>query len=232
MNDKLTIVIPCKDEGNTVIEVLDLLFKQDLNFKVVIADSSYEKESLSILEKYVSANSERITLVPGGLPAVARNSGAKNVSTDYILFMDADIYLKDNSLLNKCLQVIVSGDYDLVTCKFKTLDGKYDWIYKIFNVIQWVSSKTKPFAIGGFMMFKTQTFKKLGGFNEDDKIAEDYHLSSKIKPRKFKVINVSAFTLSRRFENKGVWYMIQLAFDCWLNRNDDDFFKQDFDYWY
>ena len=101
----------------------------------------------------------------------------------------------------------------------------------MFNIIQWISSKTKPFAVGGFMLFKTSTFKKLGGFNEEDKIAEDYHLSSKIKPKKFKIINRHVYTPSRRFENKGVWYMIKLAWSSWVNRNNDDWFKEDYNYW-
>jgi hypothetical protein len=101
----------------------------------------------------------------------------------------------------------------------------------MFNIIQWISSKTKPFAVGGFMLFKTETFKKLGGFNEEDKIAEDYHLSSKIKPKKFKIINRYVYTPSRRFENKGVWYMVKLAWSSWVNRNNDNWFKSDYNYW-
>ena len=55
----------------------------------------------------------------------------------------------------------------------------------MFDIIQWFTAFSRPFALGGFMLFKTETFNKLGGFNEEDKIAEDYHLSSKIKPNRF-----------------------------------------------
>jgi hypothetical protein len=129
------------------------------------------------------------------------------------------------------LRGIIGGGYDLVTVKVRTLDGKYDWVYKIFDVIQWFSSKTKPFALGGFMLFKTDKFRELGGFDESDKIAEDYHLSSKINPDKFKILDKYVYTTGRRFENKGVWYMVKLAWKCWWNRNNDNFFKNDFNYW-
>ena len=145
--------------------------------------------------------------------------------------MDADIHIKQNDLIVKCLNSISKNDYDLLTVKFKTLDGKYDWIYKIFNIVQWFSSKTTPFALGGFMMFKSDTFIKLGKFNNEDKIAEDYHISSKVTPNKFKVENLFVYTPSRRFKNKGVWYMIKLMVMCWWNRNNDEFFKNDFNYW-
>ena len=34
----------------------------------------------------------------------------------------------------------------------------------------------------------------------------------------------------RRFSKKSVWYMIKLAWKSWINRNNDEFFKQDFNY--
>jgi hypothetical protein len=121
-------------------------------------------------------------------------------------------------------------DYDLVVCKYQT-DKPYRWVFRVFDIIQLISSFTKPFALGGFMLFKTETFNKLGGFNEQDKVAEDYRLSSKIKPKKFKIYNDYVYTSNRRFVKKGVWYMIKLMWNSWVNKNNDSFFKNDQNYW-
>ena len=228
MNQQLTIVIPCKNEGKEIINVVKLIIEQ-IDCKIIIADSSDDEGSLLLLNKYKSLY-PNITITEGGLPAVARNNGSKLVTTPYILFLDADIYVFNPYLIQNCLSIIIKKDYDLVTCKFKT-DPPYRWIYRFFDVIQWFTSITKPFCLGGFMLFKTETFNKLGGFNEEDKIAEDYHLSSKIKPNKFKIINYYVYTPSRRFQKKDVWYMTKLAIKCWLNRNNDEFFKKDYNYW-
>ena len=231
MNKKLTIVIPCKNEGKLVIDTIKYIINQTEEFKIIVADSSTEGGSISLLNKYENLYPKQIKIVGGGLPSVARNKGFEMVKTPYVLFLDADIHIKQNDLIVKCLDNMINGDYNLVTCKFKTIDGKYDWIYKIFNIVQWFSSKTSPFALGGFMMFRSDVFIKLGKFNNEDKIAEDYHISSKVTPKKFKVANLFVYTPSRRFENKGVWYMIKLMVMCWWNRNNDDFFKKDFNYW-
>jgi len=231
MNKDLTIVIPCKNEGRLVIDTLIFILTQTDKFKIIVADSSTEGSSISLLNKYERIYPKQIKIISGGLPSVARNKGAELVDTPYVLFLDADIHIKQDDLIVKCLNEMIVGRYDLLTCKFKTLDGKFDWIYKIFNVIQWFSSKTTPFALGGFMLFKTDTFNELKGFNDEDKIAEDYHLSSKISPSKFRVENLFVYTPSRRFEKKGLWYMMKLMVMCWWNRNNDDFFKQDFNYW-
>ena len=231
MNNQLTVVIPCKNEGSNVVKTIKLLLKQDISLKIIVADSSDDTITNILLKNYHKLHSSNLGIITGGLPAVARNKGAMLTTTPYILFLDADIYIEDTNLLQKCLTVMQSGDYDLLTCKLRTTDKKYNWVYKCFDVVQWISSKTKPFAVGGFMLFKTRTFRALNGFNEEDKIAEDYHLSSKISPKKFKILNLFVYTPSRRFEKKGVWYMIKLAFASWWNRNNDEFFKQDYNYW-
>lgn len=230
MNQLLTIVIPCKNEGNLIITTLKLLEKQEIDCEIIIADSSTDN-TVNLLINYRNSSSQNIRLVGGGLPSIARNNGARFVKTPYVLFLDADILLRNHNVINDCLNTIIEKDLDLVTCKFHTSEKKFDYIYRWFDVIQWISSKTKPFAIGGFMLFNTETFKKLSGFNENDKIAEDYHLSSKIKPSKFKIVNTYAHTPARRFIKKGLSYMVKLAWNSWLNRNNDEWFTHDYNYW-
>ena len=228
MNQQITIVIPCKNEGEGIIDVIKLVLKQ-INCKIIIADSSDDEGSVLLLRKYISMY-PNIQIIKGGLPSIARNNGAKLVTTPYVLFVDADIYIYKKNLIRKCIRLAIQNNYDLVTCKFKT-DKPYRWVFRMFDVAQWFSSFTKPFALGGFMLFKTEIFNKLGGFNEEDKVAEDYRLSSKIKPKKFKIVNGYVYTPSRRFDKKGVWYMIKLMWKSWINQNNDKFFESDQNYW-
>jgi hypothetical protein len=97
--------------------------------------------------------------------------------------------------------------------------------------VQRIISKLTPFAVGGFMFFKTKTFRALGGFDEQATVAEDYLLSSKVKPSRFYIIKEPVYTTPRRFENKGVMYMIKLMIRSWWNRNNTEWFKQDHNYW-
>lgn len=227
MNELLTIVIPCKNEGYGIVDVIREL---ENKYNIIIADSTDESMSRGILNNYARTYS-KIKVVSGGLPAIARNNGAKNVTTPYILFLDADIYIKDKTIIPYCIKTIHDAELDLVTIKLTTFETKYRWIFWIFNLIQLFTTRTKPFAIGGFMLFRTETFRKLGGFNESDTVAEDYHLSMKIQPNRFCVLNKTAWTYGRRFKAKGIMYMIKLAILCWLNRNNNKFFTNDQNYW-
>jgi len=228
VNKHLTIVIPSKNEGRGLIEVLELIVDQ-IDCKIIVADSSDDEGSFLLL-KNCSEELGNIKVIRGGLPSVARNNGAKLVRTPYVLFLDADTYVYNPFLIKESLLTAMQENCDLVTCRFRT-DKPYRWVYRLFDVIQWVTAFTKPFALGGFMLFKTEAFNKLGGFNEEDKVAEDYRLSSKVEPKKFKVFNGYVYTSSRRFSKKGLRYMIWLMFRSWTNRNNSDFFKNDQNYW-
>lgn len=227
MNPLLTIVIPCKNEG---LGVLDVIGQLDDKYNIIVADSSDDKKTPSLLNTYRRIN-PNIKIISGGLPAFARNEGAKLVTSPYVLFLDADIHIRDKSILTYCIKTIHETELDLVTIKLTTFERRYRWIYKLFNLVQLFTAHTKPFAVGGFMLFRTETFRKLGGFNESDKIAEDYHLSMKVHPDKFRILNKTAWTPGRRFKNKGFFYMAKLAIKCWLNRNNDKFFTNDQNYW-
>lgn len=226
----LTIVIPCKNESKTIDSTLSLLNFQDNidNVKVIISDSSTDETTYQLESR--TNDKFDLKIIQGGLPAKARNNGARYVKTPYILFMDSDIYLLDPTLLTIVTRMMLQGDIDLLTTKIRTTNGKYNYVFRTFDFIQKISKFISPFCLGGFMLFKTITFNQLGGFDEEAKVAEDYLLSKQIKPKRFKIINTTVFTPPRRFDNKGVMYMLKLMIKSFLNRNNKQFFSDD-TYW-
>ena len=127
MNNQLTIVIPCKNEGRLVISTLRMLTKQNLDCQIIVADSSTD-DTINKLHNYKIQSHQIIKIIGGGLPAVARNKGANLVKTPYILFLDADMYIHDRNLLKDCLDKMKKYDLDLLTCKFKTTNGKFNYL--------------------------------------------------------------------------------------------------------
>jgi glycosyltransferase involved in cell wall biosynthesis len=222
----ITIVIPCKNEGDQLIKTVSLI---DDQIKIIVADVSTDNTINLLRNKFPN---KKIKIVKGGLPAIGRNEGAKLVKTPYVLFLDADVMMEDKNILPDCLKVAMKKKLDLVTVRFTVNDSMvYKIVYLIFDFIQLFTSFSTPFAVGGFMLFRTDKFKQLGGFDPDDKFAEDYHLSSKIHSKQFHILNNKVVTTSRRFRNKGVFYMIKMMTKCWLNRKDDSFYKKDYGYW-
>jgi glycosyltransferase involved in cell wall biosynthesis len=233
----VTIIIPCKNEKDIILKTLDLLnYQSDIyNVKVIVCDASNDgitKMSLMDRMEYQSnSDSFELYLMDGGLPAKARNNGFKLVTTPYVLFIDADVFLLDPKTIKRAFLKIFKKDLDLVTTKFRSDNGKYNYIYKTFDFLQLISKWSTPFCLGGFMMIKSKTFAQLGGFDEEIKIAEDYQFSKQIKPRKFGRINNVVFTPPRRFENKGLLYMVKIFLGSFFNHNNKSYFTKDKNYW-
>lgn len=235
LNDKVTIVIPCKNEKGIIQKTLDLLnYQSDIwGVKVVVCDSSDDGITKFDIIERLEINSDKfdLYLMDGGLPAVARNNGFKLVETPYVLFIDSDVFLLDPKIVKRAFLRIHRQKLDLVTTKFRSDNGKYNYIYRLFDFLQLVSKWSTPFCLGGFMMIRSETFKTLGGFDSDIKVAEDYHFSKQIKPKKFGRINNIVFTPPRRFENKGVFYMVKLFLGSFFNHKNRSYFTEDKNYW-
>lgn len=231
LKKNLTIVIPCKNEGagiaSTIIKIL--AYQDDCD--IIVADSSTDNtlDYVYTVDDMIGTDIS-IKVVIGGLPAIARNNGFEEVKTPYVLFLDADMDISKVPL-KQIVAAMINRDIKLATCNISTWSLKYAMFYKMFDVVQWLISFKTPFAVGGFMLFNTEHFKALGKFNEEDRFAEDFHLSMKTKPKHFKIFNYRAYTSDRRFRNKGFWYMAKLMIRCWFNRNNDEFYKQDYNYW-
>lgn len=237
LNKYITIVIPCKNEKDIILKTLDLLnYQSDIyNVKVIVCDKSNDNITNQSLINRMGNKSNNdvfdLYVIDGGLPAKARNNGFKLVTTPYVLFIDADVFLLDSKTIKRAFLKIYKNNLDLVTTKFRSDNGKYNYIYKTFDFLQIISKWSTPFCLGGFMMIKSKTFTDLGGFDEEIKIAEDYQFSKQIKPRKFGRINNVVFTPPRRFENKGILYMTKLFLGSFFNNNNKPYFTKDNDYW-
>lgn len=230
IKDILTIVIPSKNEEDLIGMTLRLLNKQIniIGTRVIICDSSDDRT------REVISNGNypnlRIEIIEGGLPSVARNNGASITNTPYVLFMDADIFLSDNETIYESVKSIVKYNLHLVTCKFRC-KGKYSFVFPIFEFFRNFFVRQAPCAIGGYMLFDKDKFDNLGGFVNEDKFAEDFHLSSKINSLFFLVINKKVYTTDRRFRRKGLFYMLKMAVLSMINKNNPAFFKNDHNYW-
>ena len=235
LSKQVTIVIPCKNEKDIIQKTLDLLnYQSDIwGVKVVVCDVSDDGITKFDIIERLEINSDKfdLYLMDGGLPAVARNKGFKLVETPYVLFIDSDVFLLDPKIVKRAFLRIHRQKLDLVTTKFRSDNGKYNYVYRLFDLLQTISKWSTPFWLGGFMMIRSETFKTLGGFDEEIKVAEDYHFSKQVTPSKFGRIDNIVFTPPRRFENKGLLYMIKLFLGSFFNHKNKSYFTEDKNYW-
>ncbi len=232
ISDKLTIIIPSKNEEKNISYLLESLLNQTIDksaFSIIIADKSTDS-TREIIKSY--QDKLDISIIEGDLPAIARNNGAKLAQTNYILFIDADTVLKSRTLLQDSIDLMKRKNLEMLTCNYRCRKNFWaDIWYRATNILTRLSKLNQSFATTIFLMFQREKFLSLGGFDENAKHCEDVLISQQIEPKFFEVINQTVETDDRRFVKEGYFGFIKMFFKNWLNRNNKEYFYKDIGYW-
>ena len=233
--NELTIIIPAKNEAKLIGTLLNSLARQDYplmpSTKVYLADAGSTDTTVQIALGF--ADRLDVEVIPGGLPAVGRNNGARRAETSYLLFMDADIEIVDPTLVRRAVQLMKRKELDCVTTNIRCSGGTFmdRLLYAGNDVMQQLSRLSKPFSTGMFMLFASRRFKELGGFHEQALFAEDYMLSKQVARNKFGIVSGYVLTTNRRFKKMGHFPLVRLFLRTALNTWNDNFFLRDHKYW-
>ena len=219
LSDKITIVVPCKNEENYIAHLLMHLRQQSIgDTRIIIADCSTDntREVIQIMKGELN-----VEIIDGGPVSLAKNNGARLVTTPYILFIDADVrFFKDN-VIQDAVDKIESMNLDLIGLNIKCYDKDPRAMigFTIFNTVNHALKFFSPFAVGAFMLTRRDKFEEFGGFPEQLSTSEDYFLSRKYNPRKFRIIKHHLGQDSRRFKKMGYFGMGKYLVKNFVNRN-------------
>ena len=226
LSDKITIVVPCKNEEDYIHHLLDSLRSQDIDdTKIIIADCSTDNTRQVIKDNSTSLNVE---IIEGGPVSIAKNNGAKLVTTPYILFIDADVRFFKNNVIQDAVNKIESMNLDLVGLNIKCYDKDPRAMlgFTIFNTINHTLKYFSPFAVGAFMLTRRDKFEEFGGFPEKFSTSEDYFLSRMYSPKKFRIIKHHFGQDSRRFKKMGYFGMTRYLMKNFINRNNKAYWER------
>ena len=226
LSDKITIVVPCKNEENYIHHLLDALRNQNIgDTKVIIADCSTDNTRQVIKDNIGLLNVE---IIEGGPVSIAKNNGAKLVTTPYILFIDADVRFFKKTVIQDSVNKMESKNLHLIglniKCYDKDLRAKIG--FTAFNLINHTLKFVSPFAVGAFMLTRRDKFEEYGGFPEQFSTSEDYFLSRKYSPRKFRIVKHYFGQDSRRFKKMGYMGMVKYLVKNFVNRNNKTYWDK------
>ena len=219
ISDKITIVVPCKNEETYIHHLLDSLRGQNIDdTRIIIADCSTDSTRQVIKDNSAGLNVE---IIDGGPVSIAKNNGARLVNTPYILFIDADVRFFKSSVIQDAVKVIESKNLDLIGLKIKCYDRdpRAHLGFIIFNTINQAMKYVSPFAVGAFMLTRKDKFDEYGGFPEKFSTSEDYFLSRMYSPKKFRILRHHFGQDSRRFKKMGYLGMAKYLVKNFANRN-------------
>jgi glycosyltransferase involved in cell wall biosynthesis len=225
MHEKITIVVPCKNEEEYISHLLEHLKQQNIgDTRIIIADASTDNTKQVIHQSKGDLNVE---IIKGGPVSVAKNNGAKLVTTPYILFIDADVRFFSPTTIIDCVNEIEKNNLDLIGLYVKCYDNEIcaKIGFSLFNIINRIMKKWVPFAVGAYFLTRRDRFEELGGFPAKYETSEDFFLSKKYDVNKFKLVNHYFGQDSRRFKKMGYFGMAWYLIKNFYNRNNERYWN-------
>ena len=190
MKKNISVVIPVKNSESTIGECIEALNRSNYNnFEIVVVDDNSSDNSIDIARshgcKIVKSKGD------GGVSA-ARNSGAESAESDIILFIDADITLRGNSL-----KIIEDGflkrDTDAIVgvqsrnLRFKDFYSQFKNLWMIYTYTRFPSYV--PLFYTSIASIKKDVFFKAGGFDINYKMpnVEDTEFGQRLSELGYRV---------------------------------------------
>ena len=175
---KVSIVIPVRDEADSIRELLDSLLAQTRPpDEIVITDGGSVDATPQIIEEYIHKGAPvRLIRAGAALPGRGRNLGAAQASHEWIGFTDAGIRLASNWLETLVAKATTDDSIDVVYGAWEPVTNTF---FKQCAAIAYVPPPashngviTRPRFIASTLL-RREAWQKVKGFPEDLRSAED-----------------------------------------------------------
>lgn len=177
----LSIVIPCFNEAAFVGGLLDDLSRQShLPGQVIVVDSQSSDGTAEVAAPYSAALPLRVVAAPRGV-AHARNAGAAVATSDWLLFLDADVRLPPTFLEDLATDVRLGGA-SLATTNFRAPGSGIRDRVAVWVGLQYCRAfaRSRHPVVGGFcVLCSREVFSSVGGFDPRLRMGEDLDFASR-----------------------------------------------------
>jgi|GEM_PF-60660 len=198
---KLSIIVPTLNEEKYLPILISQLKKQTFqDFEIIVSDGGSSDKTREIAQSF------GCKVVEGGLPAKARNEGAKVAKGELFLFLDADnIYLPED-FLEKAIKEFERRNLGVAGFPLYVAGNFVDKVvYFLYNLWVKITQNFLPLTCN-VILTKKEIFEKIGGFDEEVFVGEDHEFAQRAsKISKFGFIEKAGkvITSARRLEKEG-----------------------------
>lgn len=209
-NIDLAIIIPTLNEEHLIGRLLDSILKQTVLPKEIVVVDAYSKDKTiqEIKKRQIDHPSLKYFQIPKDTISVQRNFGAKKTTSPHLLFLDADMELREKDNLEKYFIEIMKRKPDVAAAS--TLPDVNNWKNTVYFKVEDLALKTSqylwPVVTARNFYVTRQMFDFVGGFNDEIRVGEDQELVQRIIKSGGKLIflkTVKLHTSVRRVEDEG-----------------------------
>lgn len=173
----ISIIIPTFNEERFLPKLLTSLQRQSVSPREIIVADAFSIDNTRSIAKAFGCK-----IVDGGLPAKARNNGAKYASGTILLFLDSDVVLPAY-FLEKTMKEMSDHNLDIASCFVSPKSNlKIDkFLHNFANQYMKLTRKFHPHIPGFCIFIKKDTHHAINGFDESLILAEDHDYVKRAK---------------------------------------------------
>jgi glycosyltransferase involved in cell wall biosynthesis len=189
---EISVVVPVRDEEESIRTLLDGLLSQTLAPKeIVITDGGSIDATREIIEEFIGRGAPvKLVREQDSLPGRARNVGVENASCDWIAFTDAGTKPAPDWLAELAGK---AGDDGAAAVVFGSYEPIVDSFFRECAAIAYVPASTitpngraRPLSIVSALMRRT-VWEGVGGFPEHLRSAEDLVFMNRIEAEGYRI---------------------------------------------
>ncbi|MBI2011241.1 glycosyltransferase [Candidatus Daviesbacteria bacterium] len=209
-NLNLAIIIPTLNEQLFIGNLLDSIYAQSGQPReIVIIDANSKDKTIEEVKKRQKILPQlKYFRIPRYTISRQRNLGAAKTSAENILFLDADIELRDPQTLEKYINEVKEKNPDIAAARNYPLESNWQdkFFYGLIYIVYQIIKPFWPAADGRNIFIKRKVFNKVGGFDDQLLVGEDHKLVQDVVNSGGKFIfvkNPKIYSSSRRFHREG-----------------------------
>jgi len=160
---KVSVVIPCYNQGQYVIESLDSVLNQTYqNIEVIIVNDGSDDEHTASILNQIDLKTVQVHHTPNQGLAAARNKGIQMAEGSFILPLDADDFIAPEYVEQAVAVLKEKIDVGIVYCRAR-LFGAVDteWILPSFSLTEMLLDN----VIFCSAMFRKSDWQAVGGYD-------------------------------------------------------------------
>jgi len=202
---KVTVVIPCYNDGDYIDDAIQSILNQsykDYNI-IVVDDGSTDQNTINKLNNLNYPNTTVLYKKNGGVSS-ARNFGAKNSHSEYILFLDADDYFEKTHLA-KAVDVLDNNPGIGAVTAYSRFFYERDY-EKTINYYKPKGGGVKNFLLennaGSNSLVRYKSWRDAGGFDEKLLSHEDWDFWIRVTKNGWLIYTIPEVLVNYRLTEK------------------------------
>jgi glycosyltransferase involved in cell wall biosynthesis len=179
---KVSVVIPTFNRASLVWQAVDSVLQQSMSdLEVIVVDDGSTDDTQNVLGRYADDPRVRLVAQANAGRSLARNLGASLAGGEWVGFLDSDDRYLPNCLADhlkaseeKPASDLTLGGYDYVSDTGSVLGERRPWLETAdLSVSSWLFN---CLAMPGSILVRRSWFERVGGFDRQCEIAEDWDL--------------------------------------------------------